>query len=111
MNRDLPKPLEYFGRAPAQQPRPNIPATISIGCGIAAAIVFLSMLIGIWTQYLPSLARNAGWICGALAVVAIINGALGALEAERDSTWYRVALLGYALGILLACLTPLFYIV
>jgi len=109
MEHQTPKPLNYLGVAPDQRSDLNIPAALSISCALAAAVFVLTMCVGVWQHFLPALARNAGWISGALAVIAIINGALGALQAPRDSKWYEAALAGYGIGLFVACLTPVFF--
>jgi hypothetical protein len=110
MSQHAPQPLNYRGIAPEERPEINIPAAISLGCAIASAVFVLSMLVGIWNMILPAIARNAGWLTGALSLIAIINGALGALQADKESPWYRAALFGYALGLFVACVTPVFFL-
>jgi len=110
MEHKAPKTLDYLGLSPQERPQINVPAAVSLGCGLAAAVFMLSMLAGVWQHLVPGFTRYAAFVSGALAVAAIINGAIGALRSPRDSAWFKAALFGYGTGLLVACLTPVFFL-
>jgi hypothetical protein len=45
-----------------------------------------------------------------LAVGAMVSGAIGAFRAPRESGWYHIAWLGYAMGIVCGAFAPLLFL-
>jgi hypothetical protein len=107
----MPQPLNYLSLAPDDRSRINPAATLSIACGSAALVFLLSMCVGVWQVVLPSIAAHAGFVSITLAITAVVSGGIGALRAERDSAWYNAALIGYALGMFVGTLSPVFFMV
>jgi hypothetical protein len=106
----MPQTLDYLTIAPEDRPPLNVPAAISIACGMAAVCFTVGVCLHVWQHFLPSIGPLSGFIAGGLALSAVINGGIGALRAPRDSTWYRVALIGYASGMLIGSLSPIFFL-
>jgi hypothetical protein len=103
------KTLDYL---PARQAVPtdqNPAAAISVALGLAAILFVASLCVGTWSR-IPEIHRNAGWICGAMAITAMISGAIGAFRAPLESRWYHIAWLGYAQGIFVLTFTPLLFL-
>jgi hypothetical protein len=105
-----PDMLDYLALRPRQEPPINLPAALSIACGLAAIMFMLTVCAGVWASLLPMLNHFAGLIAFALALTAVICGGIGALRAPKDSGWYNLALLGYAAGMLVGTLSPIFFL-
>jgi hypothetical protein len=105
----MPQTLDYLRISPDDRPQIVVSAAISIACGIAALLFMLSLCAGVWQRFVPVVAHNAGWIAGGLALSAVINGGIGALKSPRESGWYNAALIGYAAGMFVGTLSPVFF--
>jgi hypothetical protein len=105
-----PNTLDYVSRGSREPSSLNVGAALSISLGAAAAIFLFSNCAGAWAYYLPAVAARAGWITLTLSVGAMISGALGAFHSPKESGWYHVAWLGYAMGIVCGAFAPLLFL-
>lgn len=102
--------LDYLAMAPSSSADVNVPAALSLAFGLASMAFLMSMCGGVWTRFLPVIAHNAGWITGSLSLLAMICGGVGAFRARKESGWYHVAWIGYAMGILVWAFTPMLFL-
>ena len=108
---DEPVPtLDYAGKPVQQVSTLNVGAALSLAFGSAAVIFLFSNCAGAWAYYFPAVAQRSGWITLTLSVGAMVCGAIGAFRASRDSGWYHIAWLGYAMGIVCGAFAPLLFL-
>jgi hypothetical protein len=110
MSDSRPNTLDYVSQPVEMASSVNIGAALSLAFGAAAAIFLFSNCAGAWAYYFPAVAQRAGWITLMLSVAAMVSGALGAFHAHKDSGWYHVAWLGYAMGIVCGAFSPLLFL-
>jgi lipoprotein signal peptidase len=110
MSDSRPRTLEYVSKPVEMASTLNVGAALSLSLGLAAIIFLFSNCAGAWAYYFPAVARQSGWITLTLSVGAMTSGALGAFHAPRESGWYHVAWLGYAMGIVCGAFAPLLFL-
>jgi hypothetical protein len=110
MSDPRPNTLDYVSRPVAMASSLNVGAALSLSLGMAAAIFLFSNCAGAWAYYFPAVAQRAGWITLTLAFGAMVSGAFGAFHSERESGWYHVAWVGYAMGIVCGAFAPLLFL-
>lgn len=100
--------LDYMGHPVRRRAPINVAAIVSLVCGATALLFLMVLCLGMW-RHMPFAGINPGLIEMPLGAVAVIAGGMGALHAPRESRWYGISLSGYAAGVFVWTLCPVFF--
>jgi hypothetical protein len=103
-------PLPYLRDAPQSAPELNVGAIVSLASSAAGIVFTLSHCIGIWRATIPLVADFAGWITGVLALTSVASSGIGAIQAPKDSLYYRLSMTGYIVGMALLCASAVMFV-
>jgi hypothetical protein len=103
-------PLPYLRNAPTDAPEINVGAIVSVASSVAGILFTISLCAGVWTHVAPFVANHAGWITGILAAISVVSSGIGAIQAPKDSVYYRISMAGYIAGMTLLCAAAVMFV-